>query len=143
MDKIPLRANYKREFSFLKKEITPVLLDVIKGGRFILDHDLRDFESIFSKYMGSKRTVGVASGTAALYLSLMALGIKEGDEVITTAMSFYATAEAIVMCGAKPVFVDVLEENLSIDYRQIEKVVTKKTKAIIIVFLRAWGGFPR
>lgn len=135
MDKIPLRANYKREFSFLKKEITPMLLGVIKGGRFILDRDLRAFETNFAKYIGSKKAVGVASGTAALYLSLLALGIKEGDEVITTAMSFYATAEAIIMCGARPVFVDVLEDNLSIDHRQIKKVITKKTKAIIVVHM--------
>lgn len=111
------------------------MVDVIKNGRFILYEDLSDFEDNFAKFCNAKRAIGVASGTEALHLALVALGIKKGDEVITTSMSFNATAEAIVMCGAKPVFVDVLPENLLIDYNKIEKKITKKTKAIIIVHL--------
>jgi dTDP-4-amino-4,6-dideoxygalactose transaminase len=135
MQKIPLRANYNREFNFLKKKIVPILFDVIKNGRFILGSDLVAFEDNIAKYFGVNKAVGVASGTAALFLALRALGIKKGDEVITTSMSFHSTAETIIMCGAKPVFTDVLEQNISMDYKQIEKKISKKTKAIVVVHL--------
>lgn len=127
--------NYKREFLFLKNKVTPVMIDIIKNGRFILYKDLADFEENFAKFTGSKRAVGVASGTEALHLALLAVGIKKGDEVITAPMSFNATAEAITMCGAIPVFVDVIPENLSIDTSKIEKAITKKTKAILPVHI--------
>ena len=128
-------VNLKKEYSFLKHEMQPAVLNVIKSGRFILDKELDEFEKKFADYCGSRRCVGVASGTAALHLALLAAGIKGGDEVITTAMSFNATPEAIVMAGATPIFVDVLPDNLSIDHLKIEKAITKKTKAILPVHL--------
>lgn len=135
MHNVPLRNNYKREFEFLAPHIVPVLQDVISNGRFILGAELTAFEETFAKYLGVKRAVGVRSGTAALHLALLALGIGHGDEVITTSMSFHATAEAIVMCGAKPVFVDVLDDNLSMNYMQIKHSLTARTKTVIVVHL--------
>lgn len=94
-----------------------------------------DFEDKFSKYMGCKYTVGVTSCTAALHLSLLAYGIGCGDEVITTPMTFIATANSILMAGAKPVFVDVEPETGNIDVNLIENAITSKTKAIMPVHL--------
>ncbi|RXJ55386.1 DegT/DnrJ/EryC1/StrS family aminotransferase [Candidatus Marinarcus aquaticus] len=94
-----------------------------------------DFEKRFSHYMKSKECVAVNSCTAALHLSLLAWGIKEGDEVITTSMSFIATANAILHSGAKPVFVDVEPETYLIDCSKIEDAITPNTKAILPVHL--------
>ncbi|NWF98311.1 MAG: DegT/DnrJ/EryC1/StrS family aminotransferase [Nitrospirae bacterium] len=93
------------------------------------------FEQAFSKYLGIKQTVGVTSCTAALHLSLLALGIGNGDEVITTPMSFCATANAILHAGAKPVFVDVEEDTGNMNAELIEAAITEKTKAILPVHL--------
>ncbi|MFZ3138473.1 MAG: DegT/DnrJ/EryC1/StrS family aminotransferase [Thermodesulfovibrionales bacterium] len=97
--------------------------------------DVEEFEQKFSQYIGQRYTIGVTSCTAALHLSLIALGIGNGDEVITTPMSFCATANAILHAGAKPVFVDVEEETGNINAELIESVIGKKTKAIIPVHL--------
>lgn len=94
-----------------------------------------DFEAIFAKYVGSKYAVGLTSCTAALHLALLAAGVGKGDEVITTPMSFVATANAICMTGATPVFVDVEQNTGNIDINLIEKAITKKTKAILPVHL--------
>lgn len=93
------------------------------------------FEDKFSEYMGCKYTVGVTSCTAALHLSLLVYGVGKGDEVITTPMTFVATANSILMAGAKPVFVDVEPETGNIDVSKIENAITSKTKAIIPVHL--------
>ena len=97
--------------------------------------EVEEFEQKFSRYVNLPHTVGLTSCTAALHLSLVSLGIGPGDEVITTAMSFCATANAIVHAGAKPVFVDVEEETGNINADLIEASVTKKTRAIIPVHL--------
>lgn len=94
-----------------------------------------EFEKMFSDYSGLKRTVAVNSGTAALHLSLLALGIGPGDEVITTPMTFIATATSIMHVGAKPVFVDVEEDTALMDVGRIEEAITQRTKAIIPVHL--------
>ncbi len=93
------------------------------------------FEEAFSKYLGVKQTVGVTSCTAALHLSLLALGIGNGDEVITTPMSFCATANSILHTGAKPVFVDVEEDTGNMNAELLETAITEKTKAILPVHL--------
>ncbi len=93
------------------------------------------FEEKFSRYLGSRHTVGLTSCTAALQLSLLAYGIGPGDEVITTPMSFVATANAILHAGARPVFADVDPETGNIDPGQVERKITGKTKAIIPVHL--------
>ena len=94
-----------------------------------------EFESAFADYLQSEYAVGLTSCTAALHLSLLAAGVKKGDEVITTPMSFVATANAICMAGATPVFVDVEKETGNIDANLIEKAINKKTKAILPVHL--------
>lgn len=96
---------------------------------------VEEFEKSFSQYLGCKFTVGVASGTAALHLSLLAYGIGSGDEVITTPMTFISTANAIIYTGASPVFVDVEPETANINVDLIENAVTSRTKAILPVHL--------
>ncbi len=96
---------------------------------------VKEFEERFSLYLGVKNTIGVTSCTAGLHLSLIALNIGDGDEVITSPMSFCATANSIIHSGAKPVFVDVEEDTGNINAELIEKTITKKTKAIIPVHL--------
>jgi len=134
MKNYPL-VDLRAESSFIKKQTLMAISNVVASGEYILGDELELFEKEFAKYCGSKFAVGVANGTAALFLALTALGIGEGDEVITTAMSFCATAEAIIYTRAKPVFVDIREDNLSIDADKIEQAVTKKTKAILPVHL--------
>jgi len=92
-----------------------------------------EFEKLIAKYTGAKYTIAVNSCTAALHLSLIALGIGEGDEVITTPFTFAATANVIIQVGAKPVFVDIKKDTYNIDPEEIEKAITSKTKAIIPV----------
>lgn len=93
------------------------------------------FEEEFGRYLNVEHVVGLNSCTAALHLSLIALGIKNGDEVITTPMTFIATATPIIHCGARPVFVDVDADTALIDPEKVEKAITRKTKAIIPVHL--------
>jgi len=97
--------------------------------------EVEEFEQKFSRYIGKSCTVGLTSCTAALHLSLIALGVGPGDEVITTPMSFCATANAILHAGAKPVFIDVEEETGNLNAELIESAITEKTKAIIPVHL--------
>jgi len=108
---------------------------VIKSGWYILGEEVKNFEKEFAKKNNAKFAVGVSSGTDALFLSLTSMGIGKGDEVITTPMSFIATANTIIYTGAKPVFVDINPETYNIDVNQIEKKITEKTKAIMPVHL--------
>ena len=116
-----------------------VLKELIKSSDFILGKDVEKFERSFADYIGAKYCIGVASGADALQLSLKALEIGEGDEVIIPAMTFMATASAVINVGATPVFADILPSFPLIDPSDIEKKITKKTKAIIPVHLH---GFP-
>ena len=102
------------------------------SGDFTLGKELQKFEKSFAKLIGTKYAVGVNSGTDAIKLSLKALGIKSGDEVITAANTFVATVGAITEIGAKPVFVDC-NDTFCINVDQLEKKITKKTKAIVPV----------
>ncbi|PIZ04874.1 MAG: pyridoxal-5'-phosphate-dependent protein [Gammaproteobacteria bacterium CG_4_10_14_0_8_um_filter_38_16] len=111
---------------------------VVSNNDFTLGKSVDDFEKKFQKLLNVKHAIGVGSGTDALFLSLKVLGIKEGDEVITTPFTFYATIGAIVTAGAKPVFVDILND-YNIDPNQIESKITSKTKAILPVH---WAGKP-
>lgn len=110
-------------------------LDVLKSGNYILGENVKRFEEEFAKFCGTRYAVAVSSGTSALHLALLALGIGPGDEVITTPFTFIATANAIVMTGATPVFVDIEPETLTIDPSKIDAAITPKTKAIIPVHL--------
>jgi dTDP-4-amino-4,6-dideoxygalactose transaminase len=119
----------------LDKEIKKAINKVIKKSDFILGEDVRLFEEEFAKFCHSRYAVGVSSGTAALFLALSALGIKEGDEVIVPAFTYIATAFAVSYTGAKPVFVDIREDTYNIDADKIKKAITKNTRAIIPVHL--------
>jgi len=134
--KMSIRHNYLSEQFNNPKEIFKSINKIVKFNDFTLGRYVDLFEKEFCKYQKVKYAVGVGSGTDAIFLSLKALGIKDGDEIITPTYSFYATAGAIAAAGAKPVFVDV-KDDLNIDENKIEKRITKKTKAIVPVH---WSG---
>ena len=106
---------------------------VLRSPNLSLGPKLPEFEEAFTKYIGTKRAVAVSSGTSGLFLCMSALGIKPGDEVITTPFTFIASAASIMMAGAKPVFVDIDPVSLNIDPAKIESKITEKTKAILPV----------
>jgi len=131
---IPL-VDLKRQYSRIKNEIDDAVGKVINSGIFIMGENTKSFEKEFADYIGVRYAVGVGSGTDALTLSLRALGIKRGDEVITVSFSFPPTADSIVHNGGIPVFVDIDPETYTIDVKQVEKAITKNTKAVIPVHL--------
>jgi len=114
------------------REIDSVV-DVLRSGNLSLGPKLTEFEQAFARYLGRKRAVAVNSGTSGLFLSLLALGIGEGDEVITTPFTFVSSATSIMMTGAKPVFVDIEPATLNMDPQRIEAAMTERTKAILPV----------
>jgi dTDP-4-amino-4,6-dideoxygalactose transaminase len=131
---IPL-INLKAQFKKVEKSVLRDLREILSEQRLILGKYCTLLETAIADYSGVPHAITCANGTDALILSLMALEIKPGDEVITTPYTFFATASSIVLMGAKPVFVDVKEEDLNIDPDLIEAAITPKTKAITIVHL--------
>lgn len=127
--------NVTRQYESIREELDKAALDVLHGGQYILGKTVEDFEKSFADYCGVKYAVGVGNGSDALVMALKACGVKPGDEVITTAMSFSATAEAITSVGAIPVFADCTRDTYCIDPSEVEKKVTDKTKAVIPVHL--------
>ncbi len=127
--------DLKEQYKSIKSEVDAAIEKVVSSQHFIMGEDVGKLEEEVAFYCGTKYAVGVASGTDALILSLMAFGVKEGDEVITTPFTFIATAEAITLVGAKPVFVDIDPKTYCIDIKAIASKITKKTKAIIPVHL--------
>lgn len=132
--KIPL-INLQRQYRKIKKDIKKAFNDILENQQFILGPYVEKFEKDFAKYCNVKYCIAVNSGTTALYLALKAYDIGCDDEVILPPNTFIATAEAISMCSATPVFVDIDEKTFNIDPTKIERVITKKTKAIIPVHL--------
>ncbi|HXG37180.1 MAG TPA: DegT/DnrJ/EryC1/StrS family aminotransferase [Bacteroidota bacterium] len=124
-------TQYRR----IKPEIDTAIQGVLDSGHYVLGEAVKEFEANVARYLGVKHAVGCASGTDALQLALMALNIGPGDEVVTTPHTFIATAEAIVLLGATPVYVDIDPVTYNIDPAKIEAAITKKTKAIIPVHL--------
>lgn len=131
---IPL-LNLKRQYTYLKDDIEKVISNILESGAYINGPYTKELESKLAKYLDVKHVIGVANGTDALVIALEALGIKEGDEVITTPFTFFATAEAISVVGAKPVFVDVSLDDFNIDVNKIEEAITERTKAIMPVHI--------
>ena len=127
--------NVTRQYASIQDELDKAALNVLHGGQYILGKSVEDFERSFADYCETKYAVGVGNGSDALVMALKACGVKPGDEVITTAMSFSATAEAVTSIGATPVFADCTADTYIIDPAEIEKKVTVKTKAIIPVHL--------
>lgn len=132
--RIPL-TDLRAQYSSIKDEIDAAINRVLDHGQFILGPEVKAFEEEMAAYCGTKFAVGVASGTDALHLAVLACGIKPGDEVITTPFTFIASAEAITKCGAVPVFVDIDLRTYNIDPAQIEIKITPRTKAMIPVHL--------
>ncbi|MBT3538545.1 DegT/DnrJ/EryC1/StrS family aminotransferase [Candidatus Parcubacteria bacterium] len=128
-------VDFKTQYSNLKGEIDEAVHRVLDSGWYILGNEVKAFEQEFASYIGTKYCIGVASGTEAIALSLMALGIHPGDEVITTDITAYPTITAIAQSGAVPVLVDVHKEDGLIDVSKIEQYITPKTKAIVPVHL--------
>ncbi|MFC1508547.1 DegT/DnrJ/EryC1/StrS family aminotransferase [Candidatus Omnitrophota bacterium] len=124
-----------RQYEEIKDEIQGPVEKVIRSGGFIMGEDVGLFENEFANYCGVKYGVGVNSGTDALFLACLVCGIGQGDEVIVMPYTYIATALAISMTGARPVFVDIEEKTYNIDVSKIEKAITKKTKAILPVHL--------
>lgn len=127
--------NVQRQYASLKEELDNAALEVLNSGTYILGPKVVDFEKNFAEYCGVKYACGVGNGTDALVIALLSCGVCEGDEVITTAMSFIATAEAIARIGAKPVFVDISLDTFTLDSVKLESAFTEKTKAVIPVHL--------
>jgi len=131
---IPL-TDLKKQSETIQQEIDAAIREVLQETKFILGPQVQLLEEEIAQYYGTKFAVGAASGTDALVLSLLASGITNGDEVITTPFTFIATSEAICRAGAKPVFCDIDYGTYNIDADKIEAKITKRTKAILPVHL--------
>lgn len=131
---IPM-VDLKAQYLTLKDEIDTAVIEALSATQFILGPNVQAFEQEAADYLGVSHAVSVASGTDALHLALVAAGVGKGDEVITTAFTFIATAEAISYVGATPVFVDINPDTFNIDLDQIEPAITDKTRAVIPVHL--------
>jgi len=127
--------DLKAEYGALREEILAALDRVCRNATFVLGPEVEAVESQFAAFCETKYCVALNSGTSALHLGLLALGVQPGDEVITTPNTFLATAEAITYCGAHPVFVDIDPATANLDPKLIERAVTRKTKVILPVHL--------
>lgn len=127
--------DLKRQYQNLKNELESAFTQTAASGAYILSEKVKEFESAFAAYCGTRFAVGVGSGTDALIFSLLALGIGKGHEVIVPSYTFSASAFAIVHAGATPVFVDVDPETYTMDPRAVEKAISRRTKAILPVHL--------
>ena len=132
--KVPM-ADLKAQYARIKDEVDAAIARVVESTQFVRGADVTAFEEQFAEYCGAKYACGVANGTDALTLSLWALGVKAGDEVATVANTFIATGEAILINGARPVFVDVEPETFTMDVNALKKAISTRTKAILPVHL--------
>jgi len=131
---IPM-IDLEKDFLDIEEEVIRMTTDILKSTKYILGPHVEDFENRLAAYHDTSYAIGVASGTDALHLSLAALGIEKGDEVITTPFTFFATIESIIYQGATPVFVDVDYQTMNMDVERIEEKITEKTWAILPVHL--------
>jgi UDP-2-acetamido-2-deoxy-ribo-hexuluronate aminotransferase len=127
--------DLKSQYADARKDIDARIRAVLDHGQYIMGPEVAELENALATFSGARHCITVSSGTEALIIALMALGIGQGDEVITTPFSFIATAEAIVLTGATPVFADIDPATCNIDPGLIEQLVTKNTRAIIPVSL--------
>lgn len=131
---IPL-IDLKAQYNSISEELDRVTIDVLSSAAYIMGKNVTEFEKEFAEYIGTKHAISVGNGTDALVIALKALGIGEGDEVITSTFTYFASAECISAVGATPVFVDVEKDTFNIDPEKIEEKITSKTKAIIPVHI--------
>jgi UDP-2-acetamido-2-deoxy-ribo-hexuluronate aminotransferase len=139
MSNIPF-IDLKTQYKALKESIDARIQTVLNHGAFVNGPEVQEAETKLAQFVGSKYALTCASGTDALLIPLMAKGIGPGDEVITTAFSFIATAEIIILSGAQPVYVDIDPVTYNLDLHKVEAAITKKTKAIVPVSL--YGQTP-
>lgn len=128
-------VNLKSQYAALEAGIHTRIRRVLEHGYYIMGPEVRELEERLAAYTGARHCITVASGTEALLISLMALGIRDGDEVITTPFTFVATAEAIMLLGARPVFVDIEADTCNLDTTRVEAAITARTRAIMPVSL--------
>lgn len=134
MMKVPM-LDLSNQYQSMKEEILQKLDEIMSSSRFILGENVKQIEKTISKYSNVAHGIGVGNGSDAIHIALQALGIGEGDEVITTAYTFFATGGAIARIGAKPVFIDIDPVTFNINPQKIEAAITEKTKGIIPVHL--------
>ena len=123
------------QYATIKDEIEPAVLEMLASQKFVLGDAVAEFEHDVATAVDAAHAIGCASGTDALILAIQALGIGEGDEVITTPFSFFATASSIVRCGATPVFVDIDPDTFNLDPAQVAEAISDRTRAIMPVHL--------
>jgi len=123
------------QYQSIRGEVLEAIEEVLSSQQFILGEKVSSLENAIAEYCGTKFAVGVASGTDALYLSLLALDIGEGDEVITTPFTFFSTVSTIIRTGARPVFADIDPGTYNLDPVKVEAAVTERTRAIVVVHL--------
>ncbi len=124
-----------RQYAMIQDKVEKAVVEQMKSGIYIGGSAVTDFEKKFADYIGVKHAIALNSGTDALIIALRALEIGMGDEVITTPFTFFATAEAVAMTGATPVFIDIEEDTYNIDVKKIEERISDKTKAILPVHI--------
>jgi dTDP-4-amino-4,6-dideoxygalactose transaminase len=127
--------DLKKQYEIIQSEIDAATARVLKSGWFILGPEVEAFENEFAQYSGTRHGIGVGSGTEALHLALLALGVRAGDEVITVPNTAVATVAAIELAGAQPVLVDVCADSMTMDSAQLEASITPRTRALIPVHL--------
>src|ERR1044072_6974188 len=128
-------VNLKAQYAGIKKEVDAAIASVVEKTSFIMGPQVAGFEKAFAEYLGARFCIGVNSGTAALQLALMACGIGAGDEVIIPSFTFFATAEAVSVLGAQPVFVDIDPVSYTVTAAAIEKAITPRNRALMPVHL--------
>jgi len=131
---IPL-VDLKAQYALIRDEVRTAIDDVLEGMQLTIGPNVRAFDQEFAAFCGTTQAIGVGSGTDALQLAIRALGISAGDEVITVSHSFFATVEAILYSGARPVLVDVRESDFLMDLEAVAAAITPRTKAIMPVHL--------
>ena len=131
---VPL-FDLTRQYAALRAEIEPVVCELLASGNYVLGPAVEEFEAQSARDLKVSHAIGVANGTDALLIALRAIGLKAGDEVISTPFTFYSAAEVVAELGAKPVFVDIEADTFNIDPTKIEAAITPRTKAIIPVHL--------
>ena len=127
--------DLKAQYRTIEADVRAAVDEVLQAQNFILGDQVRALEEKIAEFCGATAAVGCASGTDALYLSLKALGVGQGDEVVTVPYTFFATAGAIWNVGARPVFVDIEPDTFNLDPTKLEAAISPKTKAIIPVHL--------
>ncbi|MBP9743283.1 MAG: DegT/DnrJ/EryC1/StrS aminotransferase family protein [Burkholderiales bacterium] len=127
--------DLKQQYQHIKDDVLREINEVLDSGQYILGNKVNELEDVLSKYVGVKHCIGVADGSKALLIALMALDIGAMDEVIVPAFTFIATASMAALLGAKPIFVDIDPKTYNIDPKLIEAAITPKTRAIIAVGL--------